>query len=778
MRTLITIVSILVITCSAMGKEFFVSPVGDDASLGTKDQPFQTPHRARDAARMFAGKEAVTIWLREGTYYLDKTLVLGPEDSGAPDAPLVYAAYNGEKPAICGGTEIKANWRPYKDGIYSCSLADMKLQPGDLDQLFVDGKRQIRTRYPNGDPDSPDWSNWDLLAGADMDDKARAADCENLSSTVGLKYHQEVYYNPETFTKKHWSHPEEGILHAFPLVGWNTLMYRLRGLVPARNALLIKEGGWQQHERFAKRPGTTLGKGSRFMVENIFEELDAPKEWYFDKRTSTLYYMPESGVDPNRVTISVAGLRRLVAFSGSREHPVHDIRMKGIRFSQTRTTYLDAYSLISMGDWAIVHSGAVHFEGAENCAVTDCFFDAVSGNGLYMNNYNKAVCVQNCVFSEIGDTAIAITGKSRLNKDLSYECKYCGHMHGWGFDPYNEDYPRECVIDNNKIYNVGVYGKQTAGVFFGMAARITISHNEMYNIPRAAICIHDGMYGGHVIENNFLHHSCRETREHGTFNSWGRDQWWCHNQSHGPADHLAGDVKKDTRYTNILRNNLIIDNKGWGIDLDDGSSNYHIYNNVCLGVAIKNREGDFRTVENNIVINAGSSGIQVGCSENSDVWRHNIIHNGVDFPENFPWFKGTQQPTCMTFTKPPRKQPWVQKMDYNCYFSKADAFMGKGGKAGTDLQTWRKQGYDQHSLFADPMFVSPDKLDFRVRPESPALKLGFKNFPMDQFGLTKDFPDTWEDDAPDLPPYYAGDDAHTEKNVEDNKVLGMGKNKR
>ena len=48
----------------------------------------------------------------------------------------------------------------------------------------------------------------------------------------------------------------------------------------------------------------------------------------------------------------------------------------------------------------------------------------------------------------------------------------------------------------------------------------------------------------------------------------------------------------------------------------------------------------------------------------------------------------------------------------------------------------KQSGYDEHSLIADALFVNPTKGDYRVREGSPALALGFKNFPMDQFGVT------------------------------------------
>ena len=88
---------------------------------------------------------------------------------------------------------------------------------------------------------------------------------------------------------------------------------------------------------------------------------------------------------------------------------------------------------------------------------------------------------------------------------------------GFGTDP--EDYPAECVITNNLMHHIGVYGTQTAGVFIAMSMKNTISHNHIYYLPRAGICINDPFRGGHIIEYNDIHDTVPETNDHGTFNS-------------------------------------------------------------------------------------------------------------------------------------------------------------------------------------------------------------------------------------------------------------------
>ena len=118
----------------------------------------------------------------------------------------------------------------------------------------------------------------------------------------------------------------------------------------------------------------------------------------------------------------------------------------------------------------------------------------------------------------------------------------------------------------------------------------------------------------------------------------GRERYWCLQQSHGPANvsHGAGNVRKDTVYVNAIRNNYFYEQRGWGIDLDDGSSNYHVYNNLCVGISIKLREGDFRLVENNIFDHpANPPGFHAGYEHNHDRFVKNITVTdpGFDHPD-------------------------------------------------------------------------------------------------------------------------------------------------
>ncbi len=106
--------------------------------------------------------DSIESYGARGNVLSRRPLHFGPEDSGTKESPVIYAAYPGEKVTLSAGRKLSCNWVPYKDGIMMTQLPSK----ADFTQLFVNGKRQIRARYPNYDASEPGKSGYLLAAGA------------------------------------------------------------------------------------------------------------------------------------------------------------------------------------------------------------------------------------------------------------------------------------------------------------------------------------------------------------------------------------------------------------------------------------------------------------------------------------------------------------------------------------------------------------------------------------------------------------------------------------
>jgi len=709
----------------------YVSVNGDDFNPGTKTKPFATISKAKDAVRELkeSTNKPIEIFVREGSYYLDSPVVFGPEDSGSKDAPIIYQAAEGERVTLSGGKKLSCSWKPYKDGIMMCELPEAKLDKLDFTQLFVNGKRQHLARYPNYNNSEPGHTGYILpqraipqsIINPDIDD--------NQDMTQNDEPPRGIIYNPETFTRRKWSKPEEAIIHIYQAPHWGNLQWTIKDVDYEKNYIWFGIGGHQIGAKWASVP-INVNSSSQFYIENVFEELDAPGEWYLDKDKGILYYIPPVGLDLKSALIEAPLLERSIQFIGCQYKPVRFITLDGFRITHTASTFMEQYWIPSGSDWSIHRGGTVFMEGARDCTIKHCFFDAVGGNAVFMNNYNRNNVVSGCKFTEAGDSAICFVGTLEFTNGT------------------HKAFPYECKAINNLIHDCGIFGKQVAGVYISRAKRITASHNLIYNMPRAGICIGDGTWGGHLLEFNHVYNCIRETWDHGPFNSWGREGYWCLTHAHNndfTYPHPAGRVKVWAMEPTIIRNNYFHGNVGYdggyrqGIDMDDGTSNYHVYNNVCKDMAISIREGDYRTVENNIIIKpVVPFGVHVGHYDNHDIIRHNIIVTD----SSVYYMNDTQH-----------EHPILEEINYNVFYHPTPGWgertvitrrpRGEMTEKYT-LEQWQQMGYDKDSIEADPMFVDIEGEDYRLKPESPALKLGFKNIDT-SWGLTDNFPQKWLD---------------------------------
>ncbi|MDO6801405.1 chitobiase/beta-hexosaminidase C-terminal domain-containing protein [Wenyingzhuangia sp. 1_MG-2023] len=723
-RNLLTALAVLLMLGNSFAKDIYVSPKGDDVNSGAKNSPYLSFKRALQEVKKYANKETVTVWFSAGEYYIDETLTLGSEYSGTTEKPVVFSAIPGEKVVIKGSRQLASlKWKKHKGGIYKTQVPSGL----SMDQLFVDDVRQVRARFPNYDYENPLRDGKGYLQVTGGTDK---------------RYDKWFSYDPETFSIKTWSNPETGIVHGFQSHNWGNMQYRLKSINKEENRIYLNEGGWQLQRTHGI--GGKKSHASYYFVENIFEELDVPGEWFLDTKTSTLYYYPKQGVKLSDVKIEVPVIKDMIQLKGTKEAPVKNIQFKGFHFTQTNYTFMEAYEPVARGDWAIHRGGTIFMEGAENCLVQDCNFEYVGGNGVFMSAYNRKNKVSGCRFVHTGESAVCFVGSPKAVRFYQTWDDRLLHGKNWNAmrenmdleaGPKTPDYPKECVVENSIMHDFGDVGKQVAGVYISMSHKITASHNTIYNCPRAGICINDGTWGGHLIEFNDIWETVRETGEHGPFNSWGRERQW--KGGRGTNEHFIKELTRlDAIDNTILRNNKIANYRksisagNWTIDLDDGSSYYEIYNNLNLGSTIKLRDGMGRKVYNNITVSAVPSGWHVWPEHSEDEIYKNIFVIAGTLP-------GKNAPT-KNFIRGvglSKKVKWSENYDNNTYWNVnfPDNFEMSPNQ---NMEAWNKEGYDLNAVSANPNFVDPINGNYQVEENSPALKTGFKNFPMDQFGHT------------------------------------------
>jgi hypothetical protein len=706
--------------------ELHVSPTGNDAFEGTQEAPLFSLEAARDAVREsgLAGREAVTICIHAGTYRLTEALLFSPIDGGTETCPVTYRSAGDGGVVLTGAQLLSPEWEAWRNG-----MVRTKVEGGRaIDQLFVNGERQILARYPNlGDGFVP--------VGDDPSPRGQKAGTPPFGGCSPDAWDQE--------RAAAWKNPAGAFLHGMHGGLWGSQHYRVLG----KNAdgSLRYEGGWQNNRASAPHRGYR-------MVENIFEELDAPGEWFHDVENGWLYYKPAEGVDLKMATFeAVLQLKHLVEIYGESTigemkipspgnglsdqtvktykttRPVQYICIEGIRFAGTARTFMETSEPLLRGDWTIYRGGAVHLRGTENITLENCRFEELGGNAIFVDHYNRGIVIRGNRFLDNGASDVNLVGSFEAVRDPTFNYSAPARpieTIDTTVGPKSDEYPADCLVENNLMTRCGRFEKQVAGVNISMSSRIKVRHNTISHTPRAAINVNDGTWGGHVIEWNDCFETVLETHDHGAFNSWGRDRIWHRTGPHGPDVRdesgkalISYYVEKypesptwDCYQTSVIRNNRMQCDHGWDIDLDDGSSNYEIYNNLCLKGGLKTREGYQRMVTNNVIMGKYTCNVPYP-KPSFDVFERNIVWGRRVYNSSNPTLWGGVR---------------------NYTFVHNPAMTDAVPATGLQEETMDDAG----SLYGNARFIDPEQGNFQVAADSSALKTGFTNFPMAGFGVT------------------------------------------
>eukprot|EP01060_Flectonema_neradi_P034851 TRINITY_DN6248_c0_g1_i1.p1 TRINITY_DN6248_c0_g1~~TRINITY_DN6248_c0_g1_i1.p1 ORF type:complete len:851 (+),score=175.79 TRINITY_DN6248_c0_g1_i1:40-2553(+) len=636
------------ISLKATSGTAYVATNGSDVTgTGSLAKPWAT---LQHAVRMVRSSSINKISLRAGKYFFNETIVLSKADSG-----LTITNYPHEKVILSGARNLKLNWEasPQK-GVYQASVSLPKrgpnLGPEIVNQLFVDGERMVRARFPNANPavtsglcfskgqrDGEGCFGWlqNNDAGKGYSDAGTTISTFSVgpargdSPTLGCEGCSDFYPN---FATTIFDPPADHPIYNKPLRDYgynNNSMHYLysspfwrpinMGIVdgsfqgrkwakPDTGVVHVKHtslwGTWQY--RIKKRVNQDVGKdeifefaygghqnrvsgafnGNRYYVENIREELDVPGEWFYDEDTEILYVFPNSTVS-EQTEVTVPILTELFNVVDTA-----NVIISGVTITETRAIFMEQYELPSGGDWAVQRTGSIYVRDSTNVEISGCEFLEVGGNAIaFSNNVTHSKISSNEMW-RTGESAVVFVGRTETifgNK---------------------ETYPNHNEVSYNHMHEIGVYGKQTSCFFQALSANSTIKSNICYNGPRAGINFNDGFGGGHHLVDNLVFNMVRETSDHGPFNSWDRQAFL----TKAPVDDGFPDSVKwglsglsILPEVNQMTNNFIINgyNGVWSLDHDDGSSFYNDSDNLLVWGGCKNYEGHSKNCTHNVIVYPG-----------------------------------------------------------------------------------------------------------------------------------------------------------------------------
>eukprot|EP00038_Savillea_parva_P003318 m.124062 g.124062 ORF g.124062 m.124062 type:complete len:935 (-) comp11141_c0_seq2:3094-5898(-) len=525
--------------------------------------------------------------------------------------------------------------------IYVTSLPS---PPHDITALRLpDGRRGIRARYPNGDPEingmhtiptgwvttstkwmpsksypppievvvnASEWMRHDSTGNELGYQGGIGGSCVDLDppfgywcsahpnrtvsgalthrSPTGLYYDTLLPHAP-------YKQPEGAIVHSCRGGAncWFTWMFEVDGMDTTNGTITWSKGGFQGAE------GTD--QGGVWYIEGVREEIDWPREFYFDNASGVLYYNQNASeaATPPPSGFTVPTVKVLFNISGTMETPVKDVTIQGITLRDAAATFMDPHGMPSGGDWCLQRSGAVTIVGTEGTTLTQLNVTRVDGNAVFVGSYNRNVSVTDSTFQWVGDTAIALWGKTKTLPGGQPQPE------GTGIDGTGGTQPRFTTIRGNLISELGHYQKQSSMVFQAQSCQTTIDKNIFFNGPRANINFNDFFGGDNVVSSNLVFNSCRETADHGPFNSWGRQVYITKVRD--------GQTPSVTPAFTEIRNNFVISNYNGheAIDNDDASEYLHTHSNFFVYGA-NGLKSDFEG-HDNVHYNNLYAFIQGGC---------------------------------------------------------------------------------------------------------------------------------------------------------------------
>ena len=682
----------------------YVSPTGNDTWSGRSpdpspdgtDGPLASMNGIHWAVRKLKEGRHVTgrltLCFRGGRYEMGQPIVFTPRDGN----PLTLTSYPGEEVTISGGKRI-TGWSVQKHAgktAWVVTLPDVAAGSWYFRELFVNGERRSRPCFPKQE------HYW-------------------MKSVPGLDLSKGMIDQFIRGNDRFYADPSE--------VGpWRNVSdidvlgdhYWIEERLPVES--IDPRTGLVQCTRrsmFVLRDDLA-GRYCRYRFENVAEALAEPGEWYLDRSTGTLTYLPLPGEDPAAAVVMAPRTSRLLVLRGKPGEPIRGVTIENLTVECADWEQPPAGAMEGFEDAGVLRrdeaygaatqsacnlDGVIQMEYAEECALKNCTIRNVGLYGVVLGKGCRGVTVSGCRMHDLGAGGIRLNGGDALADRVDLNG---GH-----------------VVADNEISSGGRVFLSAVGVLMMHTYGNVVAHNHIHDFYYTGVsCGWVWGYGANVSRDNHIEYN------------------HIHDIGQGVLSDMGGIYTLGVQPGTVLRGNLIHDivqrnYGGWCIYLDEGSSHILVEGNVCYraGSQVFNQHyGRENVVRNNVFAFGEHTVVSTGRLEdhNSFTLTHNVLlasgkpifsiasvrptdRMGFRSECNVVWDVAGKACFTATMTRVPGKQPELKKWDN---------------------EAWKTAGNDLFSAVADPRFADPAKGDFAVKGDSPLARAGIVLFDVSKAG--------------------------------------------
>jgi parallel beta-helix repeat protein len=713
--------------------DYYVSPKGKDTWSGMLPDPnaqgtdgplakiTYARDLVRDRTRRGLHEDPITVWLRDGRYYIDEPLRFDARDGG----PTTFAAYPGEKPVIDAGVKI-SGWHEEKLGILTVWTADMRemlAQNGPFKSLYVNGQRRFRPRFPK--------EGYYLMDEIPEEYMIRSDKMFNaFHGCFAFKFKKDE-------VKSTWKNIND--IQAVGLHIWIEERMPVEWIDEEKRIL-----------KSTKRSIHKLAKGMRYYIDNVFEALTEPGLWYLDRADGKLYYAPMPGETIANTTATAGKHLQFLRVKGDLDNKqfVKNLHFKGLTFEHTdwqqplgwgrrfdpeipmdKQRPQDSYkhflrfTLPDVDYAAPIQAGfnipgSIVLEAAHNCSIENCRIAHTGWYGIEL--------VEGCMGNSLIGNELEDLGAGGIKLDGSDSEGLLHHRTGNNW------------ITDNHLHHLGNVFHSGCGMNLIHTFGNNVLHNHIHDLYYSGIsCGWIWGYAENVSRDNRI--------EFNHIHSLGKKV----------LSDMGGIYMLGVQPGTTLRNNLIHDVDkseygGWAIYTDEGSSHMVIENNICYNVNSQpyfQHYGRENLIRNNVFAFGKQGQIAHGRGNAfrfyvNQCYNDGAITSAFTFINNIVITNGLPIFVCGGVDDTGNFSKKNFHSDLNLFWDVSgteivsiDRLHEKPISSTYNIAKMREVGYDLHSVVADPKCGDLAKFDFSLKKDSPAFALGFRPIDMSTVGV-------------------------------------------